>query len=145
VSGLGLDNVVWSTKDGGHETEGTVALGHNIGLHITIVVLAGPDETSVGLDGEGDEIVNETMLVPDTELLELGLVGALKDLFEDVLEATVVLLQDGVLGREEERELTADSVVEGGMGEFVDRGVSVVHAEHNTCTLELEHLHVHWV
>jgi len=38
------------------------------------------------------------VLVPDTEGFELLLVGALVKLFEDVLEATVVLFEDGVFG-----------------------------------------------
>ena len=39
------------------------------------------------------------MLIPDLVLLEFGLVLAVVDFLEDVLESAIVLLQDCVLGR----------------------------------------------
>ena len=70
VSGLSLDGTIRALEDGGHETEGTVALSDDIGLDVTIVVLAGPDEATVGLDSVGDHIIDETVLVPETSGLE---------------------------------------------------------------------------
>jgi hypothetical protein len=98
MSGLSLNGAIRSLENGGHETERAVALSDDIGLHVTIVVRAGPDEATVRLDGVGDHVVDETMLVPETSSLELGLVGALVHLLEDILKATIVFFQDGVLG-----------------------------------------------
>jgi len=44
----------------------------------------------------------------------------LVDLLEDVLEATVIRLQNGVLGAEIQRQATAQRVLEGGVGEVDD-------------------------
>jgi len=48
----------------------------------------------------GTHVVDEAVLVPDAELLKLGLVLRVIDLLEDVLPLAVVALQDGVLGRQ---------------------------------------------
>ena len=46
----------------------------------------------------GDHVVNEAVLVPDAQLLELLLVALrLIDLLEDLQEAPVIALEDGVL------------------------------------------------
>jgi len=142
VGGLGLDAAISSLEHGGHETERAVALGDNIGLHITIVVLAGPDEATAGLDGVGDHIVDEAMLVPEASSLKLSLVFGLVDLLEDILEATIVFLQDGVLGGEVARVVAGESVLHARVGEAEDGLVSVVHAEHDTGALELVHVEV---
>lgn len=76
------------------------------------------------------------MLVPDLQFIELGLVAGV-DLLEDVLEAAIVLLEDGVLGGQVEGVLTADRELEAAVGELVDRFVGVVHRQHNTGTLKL--------
>ena len=48
-------------------------MGDGIGLHVTIVVLAGPDEPTLVLHGEGDHVVDEAVLVPDAGSLVGGL------------------------------------------------------------------------
>ncbi len=40
-----------SYKDRGHETKGSVALGYNVRLYVSVVILAGPHEGAVGLQG----------------------------------------------------------------------------------------------
>ena len=142
VGSLGLNGAVGGLEDGGHETEGAVSLGNDVGLDITIVVLASPDEATAGFDHVGDHVVDKTVLVPETSSLELCLVGGLVDLLEDVLEATIVLLEDGVLGGQVARVVAGEGVLHARVGEAVDGIVSVVHAEHDTGTLEVEDLEV---
>ena len=67
-------------------------------MNITIVVLAGPDEATTRFDDIRNHIVNKTMLVPETSSLELRLISAVVDLLEDILEATIVFLENCVLG-----------------------------------------------
>ena len=55
----------------GHETQGAVALGHDVRLDVAVVVLARPHEAAVGLERLGDHVVNQTVLVPDAGLLVL--------------------------------------------------------------------------
>lgn len=55
VRGLRLDGLsVRGDQHGGHQTERAVALGDDIGLDITVVVLASPDEATVRLDRISD-------------------------------------------------------------------------------------------
>jgi hypothetical protein len=60
-----------------------------------------------------------SVLVPDARGIVVLLVGALEDLLENVLEAAVVTLQDGVLGGQVERPLLLQSDLrnEGGAGQ----------------------------
>jgi hypothetical protein len=60
-------------------------------LDITIVVLTGPDKSSIGFDHIGDHIINKSVLVPNAEFFELGLV-LLENLGENVFEETIIFL-----------------------------------------------------
>jgi hypothetical protein len=105
-----------------------------------IRTLQGHNETTLTLDHLGDHVVNETVLVPD--LLGLKVLGVvlLVDLLEDVLEATVVLLQDGVLGAHVQGKTLHESHLERGVGEATDGIISVVLALSDTTALEVEDL-----
>ena len=96
VSCFRLNRAVWSLEYRGHETERAEALGNNVGLDVTVVVLAGPYIATVGLDAVGYHVVNETMLIPKTSSFELGFVGRLVYLSKNILEAAVVALEDRV-------------------------------------------------
>lgn len=52
----------------------TLTLSQDVRLHVSVVVLAGPHESSGGLQDLGHHVVNKAVLVPDFELVELGLV-----------------------------------------------------------------------
>lgn len=66
------------------------------------------------------------MLVPNLLGLKFGLVGGVVDFLENVLEAAVVLLKDGVLGAHVERVALVEGELEGGVGEAGDGLVGVV-------------------
>jgi len=142
VGSLRLDGLaVRADEDRGHETEGTVTLSDAVGLDITIVVLASPDEAAVALDHVGDHVVDETVLVDDAGGLVLVLELLVVDLLEDVLEAAVVDLEDGVLGGEEEVALLGETHKKGAAGKVRDGGISVEHGKSNTRALEVVHGH----
>ena len=109
----------------------------NIRLNITVVVLASPNESAVGLDSIGDHIVDEAVLVPKTSLVESLLVILVKDLLENILKATVILLHDGVLGAHVAGVVSLESILETSVGESGNRLVCVVHSHHNAGALEL--------
>ena len=96
-------------------------------MDITIVVLAGPDVSSLALDDLGDHIVDESVLIPEFLLLELDLVGALVEGLEDILEATVVFLKNGVFSGHVEGVVAAKGVFEASVGEGFDGAVMVEH------------------
>lgn len=102
------------------------------------------------------------MLIIDPRRLKLCLVMRLVDLLEDILKPPVVLLHDGVFGRQEQRHLLSEAHLEGGVGEAGDRlrkGVGieqelvdsndkrliylvrVVHAHRHTFPLEVINIH----
>src|SRR5262249_56821773 len=58
----------------------------------------------------------------------------------DVLEASVIDLEDGVLGREVNRVAAVEPVVERCTGEIADRFVEIVHRHDDTGAGRLEHL-----
>lgn len=53
------DETVGGDELRGHHTERSEALGDDITLHVSVVVLARPHEPSVSLDGLGDHVVCE--------------------------------------------------------------------------------------
>src|SRR5262245_5444893 len=61
-------------------------------------------------------------------------------LLERLLEAAVVLLEDGVLGRQVKRVVAAQRVVEGRAREVADRVVEIVHGERHAAAWKIEHL-----
>ena len=140
VSGLGLDRLAVRTQeDRGHEAERAEALRHAVRLHVAVVVLARPDEAAVHLERRGDHVVDETVLVQYLLGLEERLVLARVQLGEYVLEAAVVLLQDGVLSGQVERPLLLQRVLERAVRELAYRLVRVVHGECDAATpLEVE-------
>lgn len=77
------------------------------------------------------------MLVPDALGIEVLLVLLLEDILEDVLEATIVLLEDSVLGAHVEGKTLHESHLEGGVGEASDGLIGVVLALGDTTTLEV--------
>lgn len=85
------------------------------------------------------------MFVPDLQLVKLGLVLGVEDFLEDVLESTVVLLQDGVLGRHVKGHFLGDRHLETCVCESGDGRVGVVHGHGDTLALEVVHVHDDWL
>jgi hypothetical protein len=141
VGGLSLHATVWGQKHRGHQTEGAVSLRNDIRLHITVVVLARPYEASIALNSVGHHVINQSVFIPELTFLELCLIVLVVDLLEDVFESTIVLLQDGVLGRQVQRVVALDGKLEGAMGKLLDGLVRVIHTQQYTRAFELEDLH----
>lgn len=77
------------------------------------------------------------MLVPDLLGLEFLGIFLLVDLLEDVLEAAVVFLENGVLGAHVKRETLHESHFETSVSEASDRVVSVVLSHGDTAAVEV--------
>lgn len=127
VSGLSFQNVIGVKKNGGHESERTETLSNNIRLYVSIIVLAGPDDSSATLKCLSNHIVNKSMLVVDSLGNELILELLLVSLLENVLEKTIVLLEDGVLGRKLEWHFSVESVSHARLGKGLNGSLSVEH------------------
>ena len=105
VRGFGLDGLaVGGHQHRGHQAERAEALRHRVGLHVAVVVLAGPDEAARPLQRRGHHVVDQAVLVGDASSRRTcRLNSRVEDVLEDVLEAAVIDLEDGVLGREIDR------------------------------------------
>ena len=102
---------------GRHQTEvirpkRAKALRDRVGLHVAVVVLAGPDKAAVPFHRAGDHVVDQAVFVGDAGLFELVLEFGLVDLLEKFHEAAIVLLEDGVLGREIDRPAQVEAVIQ---------------------------------
>ena len=141
VGGLGLEDLaVRGHQDRGHQTQRAEALGHDVGLDVAVVVLARPDEAARPFDGRGHHVVDQPVLIGQASRLEVLGEFPVEHVLEDVLEAAVIGFQDGVLGRQIDREIAAQTEGEAGAGELGDRVVEVVHAHGHAGRRELEHL-----
>jgi hypothetical protein len=129
VRGFGLDGLaIGRHQHRGHQAERAEALRHLIRLHVAIVILAGPDELAAPLQRGGDHVVDQAVFVDDTGGGELvGLNSVSNTSCEQILEAAVIGLEDGVLGRQIDRPAEVEAIVHRGAGEIADRIVEVVH------------------
>ena len=139
VSGFGLDGLaVGRHQHTGHQAEAAEALGDLIGLHVAVVVLAGPNELAAPLEGAGDHVVDQAVLILYAGGGELFLEAlGIENLLEQVLEAPVVGLDDRVLGRKVQRPAAIERVVHARAGEVADRIVEVVHRHGDAAGLEV--------
>ena len=120
MGSLGLNASISSNQDGSHKSKRSIPLREHIRLHITIVVLAGPNEVTIGFDHIGDHIIDKSVFIPDLKSIEILFVLFLIDFSENVLEQTIVLFEDGVLGAEVKRKLLHDCEFEAGMSKLND-------------------------
>ena len=87
----------------------------------------------------GHHVVDQAVLVGDLLGGELVLELGVEDLLEQLHEAAVVLLQDGVLGGQVERIAAVQRVVHGGARELDDGVVEIVHGHGDAAARRLEH------
>ena len=128
VRGFGLHHLaVRRHQHRGHQAERAEALRHGVGLHVAVVVLAGPDIAARPLQRRRHHVVDQPVLVGELLGGELVLELLVEDLLEDVLEAAVIGLEDGVLGRQIDRIAARQAVIERGACEVADRVVEIVH------------------
>lgn len=104
------------------------------------LTLQSHNESTTALDHLGDHVIDETVLVPNALGLKVLLVLLLVDLLEDVLEAAIILLQDGVLGAHVQRETLRESHLERGVSEASDGFIGVVLGLRDTTAGEVEDL-----
>ena len=117
-------------------------MSKTVTLDITIIVLTGPDKPSLGLDHISHHIINQPVFIPDFLGLKLCLIGLLIDLFKDVLEPAVILLQDSVLGGHIKWVFPFKGELERAVSEVLNALIDVVHAHSDTTlTLKFEDLH----
>ena len=127
-------------QDARHQPERAETLRHGIRLHVAIVVLAGPHITSGPFQRRRHHVVDQPVLVGETAALELLAELGLIHFGEDVLEAAVIGLEDGVLGGEINGIVAHQPVIQAGAREIPDRLIDVVHCQRHAWTLELMHL-----
>lgn len=136
VSSFSLHSLtIRSDENRGHQTKRSVTLCENIRLYVAVVVLAGPHKTALGLEHLCNHIVNETMFIPNSKSIELFLVVLLVNSLEDILKATIVSLQDGVLCAKIHGHLSVNGNTEAGMGKTFDGLIGVVHGHGDTAGL----------
>jgi hypothetical protein len=68
------DSTIRSEKLTGHHAETSEALCKNVALYISVIVLSGPDEPAGRLNSLCNHIINQTVLIIDSESLKFGLV-----------------------------------------------------------------------
>lgn len=120
VGGFSLNATIWGDQNGGHQTERAVSLSNNIGLNVTIVILASPNVATWGLNSVSDHIVDQSVLVPEFLSLELFLVGSLVKVLKDIFEAAIVFLKNSVLGTHVKRVVALKCELETSVSEASD-------------------------
>jgi len=131
MSSFGFNGTAWASQDWGHKTKRAISLGNNIGLNITIIILACPYESTFWFDSISNHIINKSMLIPESKGIELSFIIFLENLFEDILESTIVFLHNCILGTQIKWELLFNSLFEASVSEIDNRFISVIHTHTN--------------
>src|SRR3546814_8016452 len=80
------------------------------------------------------------MLIFDASFGEFAFEFTVEYFLKQILEAAVIGLQDGVLGRQIDRPVTVEAVIHRGAGEIADRFVEIVHPHRHARGGKIEHL-----
>ena len=140
VRGFGFQHLaVGRGQHRGHQPERAETLCHDIRLHVAVVVLAGPDITARPLERSGYHVVDQPVLIGELLGFERRLELPVEDFLENILEATVIDLENRVLGRKIEWIAAIERVVHRGAGEIADRVVEIVHRHRYARGRCLEH------
>ncbi len=143
VRGFGFDGLaIGRHQHAGHQAKRAEALRNHIGLDVAVVVLAGPHELAAPLERSGDHVVDQAVFVGDVRFGELVLEFAFEHFLEQVLEAAIVLLENGVLGRQIHRPAAVEAVVHAGTREVADAVVEIVHRHGDARALELVNVEI---
>ena len=126
-----------------HQAQRAETLGHGVGLHVAVVVLAGPDIAARPLHRRRDHVVDQAVFVGDAGLFELVLELFVEDLLEQDHELAVVVLEDRVLGGEVDGIAALEAVVHRGAGEILDGFVEVIHSHVDAGGGRVEDLFLH--
>ena len=86
---------------------------NDVGLHVAVIVLAGPHISTFPTKHACNHVVDEPMLVGEASLVELLFKFLVEHFLEQILEPAVVCLQDGVFGAEEQRIVALQRVIHG--------------------------------
>ena len=144
MSGFGFDGpAVRGHQYRGHQPQRPEALCHGVGLNIAVVVLAGPDVPAFPLQRGRHHVVDEAVLVRDARLLEIFHKLGREDLRKQILEPSVVRLEDGVLRGHVDGVIAGQAVPERRAREVPDGLVEVVHAHGDTTGRKVEHVELH--
>lgn len=132
MGGLGFDGLaIGSHENRRHESQRPESLRHGVGLHITVIVLAGPHVTAMPLERAGHHIVDQPVLVGESLLLITLLVFGFEHLGENVFELAVVGLENRVLRGEVHGVVPQESIVEACACEAANRFIEIVlHLRH---------------
>merc|ERR1719361_894977 len=110
-------------------------MGQDIRLDISIIILTRPNKGTIALQDLSHHVVNETVLVPNTQVIKLSLVVLLEYFLKYVLEQTVVLFHDRVLCTQIYRPLLQESVLETRVCKPSDTFHCVIHPHAAASTL----------
>lgn len=142
MGGLRLNRLTIGTEQhGGHQTQGTKPLGHNITLHIPVIVLTGPDKPTMTFDHLGHLVIDESVGVGELVGIKFSLVLGLVQVLKSLQKQTIVLLQNRILGRKHQRQFTLKRIAKTALGKPSNALYGVVHTQgHPTIPGKLVHL-----
>src|SRR3546814_10835816 len=88
--------------------EAAEALRNLIRLDVAVVILARPHEFAVPFERARDHVVDQAMLIFDAGFGEFAFEFTVEYFLKQILEAAVIGLQVGVLGRQIDRPVTVE-------------------------------------
>ena len=140
VGGFGLNGLaIGRHQHRCHQAQRSKALRHNVRLHITIIVFACPDKPTLGFNGHGNHVINQAVFVRQLRFVELIGKFFIKHALENLHEAAIIGLKDGVFGGHIDRIAHLQPVIEAGAGKALNGLIQIIHAHGDTAGREIEY------
>ena len=80
-----------------HQAQAAERRGHHVAHHVAVIVFARPDEAALGAHHARHGVVDQRVEILDAGFLKLFLIVSVINFLENILEAVIVDLRNGVL------------------------------------------------
>merc|ERR1719384_2457942 len=117
----------------GHQPQGSISLSQYIRLDIAIIILTSPNEGTIRLQHLRNHIINQSMLIPNAQIIKLCLIILVKYILENILEQAIIFFQNCILCRQVDWPFLQQSILKTTVRKTGDTLLCIVHS-HATST-----------
>ena len=119
-----------------HQAQAAERRGHHVAHHVAVIVLACPDETALGAHHARHGVVDQSVEIFDAGFLKLFFIVSVVNFLENILEAVIVNLRNGVFRGKPQVLLRVERIAEAGVRKAGNAAVQIVLALHHARAFE---------
>ena len=120
-----------------HQAKAAESGSDHVAHHVAVIIFACPNEASLGTDHTGHSVIDQRIEVFNACGVEFLLILRVEDLLENILEAVIVFLGNGVLGGKPQILLGVERVIEARSRKAANAVVKIMLSLYDAGPLEL--------